>query len=196
MQGDPARSAEQSVGGTLPDFELSRVDDTDSKWRLRDVAARGSGAVFVFWSAVCSHCVRYDAYFNEFAAKHPGLAFAGIASRQGESIAEIQAAIASRHLSFPILHDPDRRVAHLMFARQTPRTFLVDHTCRLLYRGAVDNFKYPDDSEYEGYLEPAIESALAGRAVARPETASFGCAIETVYYVIPKPLTPGAGRNV
>jgi peroxiredoxin len=195
MPLDSVKTAEQPVGDVLPDFELAPVADPTSTWRLHDRAARGSGALVIFWSAVCSHCVRYDAYFNSLATRHPDVAFAAIASRQSESADDIGAAITSRGLTFPILHDPERHVAHRLFARQTPRVYLVDRTARLLYRGAVDNFKYPDDSEYEAYLEPALASLAEGRAVGRPETASFGCAIETVYYVIPKPLTLGSRRN-
>ncbi len=39
---------------------------------------------------------------------------------------------------------------------QTPRVFLIDGERSLLYRGAIDNFKYPGDPEYLSYLEPAI----------------------------------------
>jgi len=79
-------------------------------------------------------------------------------------------------------------VAHELFTQQTPRAFLVDADSRLMYRGAIDNFKYPEDTEYEAYLEPAIEQMLAGKPIARPEVPSFGCAIQSVYYTIPRPL--------
>jgi peroxiredoxin len=188
MSPDAVGRGEQPIGAVLPDFSLTAVTDAGESWSLHELASRGSGAVFVFWSAVCSHCVRYDPYFRAFASRHPSLAFAAVASRQGETVEEIRQTAAARSLAFPILHDPDRRVAHLLFARHTPRVFLVDRLGRLQYRGAVDNFKYPEDPEYEGYLEPAIASVMAGQPVARPETPSFGCAIETVYYAIPRPL--------
>ena len=72
--------------------------------------------------------------------------------------------------------------------QQTPRVFLLDAERRLLYRGAIDNFKYPRDPGYLPYLEPAIDDFLAGRKIRRPETASFGCPVESVYYRLPKPL--------
>ena len=87
-----------------------------------------------------------------------------------------------------MLYDTGSAVARQLFTQQTPRVFLVDAESRLLYRGAIDNFKYPEDPEYEAYLEPAVESLLAGQPVARPETPSFGCAIMSVYYTIPRPL--------
>jgi hypothetical protein len=53
---------------------------------------------------------------------------------------------------------------------------------RLEYRGAIDNFQFPGDPDYVAYLEPAISDLLAGRPISQPETASFGCAIQSVYY--------------
>lgn len=147
-----------------------------------------SGGVVVFWSCVCSHCVRYDACFNQFRDRHPELGFVAIASRRGETLEEIRKAVADRGLSFPILHSADAFAATLFFAQQTPRAYLVDADLKLLYRGAVDNFKYPHDPEHQAYLEHAVRDFLSGKPVERAETASFGCAIQTVYYEIPKPL--------
>lgn len=180
--------SEQHIGTVLPDIALAPVAAPQDRWRLHEAAAGGRGALLVFWSSVCSHCARYDAYLNSFSGRHPELAFVAIASRQNESADDVRAALQARHLTFTTLYDPGSVVAHLLFTQQTPRVFLVDAESRLLYRGAIDNFKYPDDAEYEPYLEPAVESLLAGRPVARTDTPSFGCSITSVYYTIPRPL--------
>jgi thiol-disulfide isomerase/thioredoxin len=179
---------EQRIGNVLPDFALSSVTTPDAVWRLHERAAQGRGAVLVFWSGVCSHCGRYDQYFNEFPEKHPELAFVAIASRQDESAEDVRAVLAARHLGFPTVYDTGSELARQLFTQQTPRAFLVDAESRLVYRGAIDNFKYPEDPEYEPYLEPAVESLLAGRPVLRADTPSYGCAIKSVYYTIPRPL--------
>ncbi len=142
----------------------------------------------LFWSGVCSHCVRYDAYLNSFTAHHSDLALVAAASRHGETPEQIRKTIASRGLSFPILHDSGGVVAGQWFTQQTPRAFLIDDKRTILYRGAIDNFKYPGDPQRAEYLEPAIAEYLAGRVVTRTETAGFGCAIQSVYYVLPKSL--------
>ena len=146
------------------------------------------GLVVVFWSETCSHCNRYDAYLNDFTKKHPELGLVAIASRQGETAEKIRATVSARNLRFPILHDADGSVAKQWYTQQTPRVFLIDSTRKLLYRGALDNYKFPGDPEYQEYLEPAIGAFLAGKPVQRPETASFGCAIQSVYYLLPKPF--------
>ncbi|MCP3963340.1 MAG: redoxin domain-containing protein [bacterium] len=178
--------AHQPLGESLPDFTLPVLDGGQSS--LAESLADKRGAVAVFWSGVCSHCRRYDGYLNAFSARHPELALIVVASRQDESAADLRTTVSGRGLTFPILHDADRRIAHAWLAQQTPRVFLLDAKRRLLYRGAIDNFKYPADPEHQPYLEAAITAFLAGKAIERQETASFGCAVESVYYGLPKPL--------
>ena len=177
----------QEIGLAVADFSLPLISGEGER-SLVDIASGKQGAVIVFWSGFCSHCVRYDDYLNRFNARYPELALAAVASRYGESADQIQAIAAERKLSFAILHDRTGAVARQWYTQQTPRAFLIDHERRLRYRGAIDNFKYPADSEYQPYLEPAIASFLAGQPISRVETASFGCAIQSVYYVLPNPL--------
>jgi peroxiredoxin len=140
----------------------------------------------VFWSCVCSHCLRYDDYLRTFRARHPGIALLAVASRQQEAAEELRRAAAERQLPFPILIDPGGRLARQWFTEQTPRVFLIADDLRLQYRGAIDNFQLPGDPDYVAYLEPAISDLLAGRPIAQPDTPSFGCAIQSVYYQLQK----------
>jgi peroxiredoxin len=176
----------QEIGGLVADFTADRI--TGGALSLSTSMAGKKGAVVLFWSGVCSHCVRYDEYLNGFTSRHPDLALLGIASRQQETVEEIRKTIAARRLTFPILRDPGTKLAKLWFAQQTPRAYLVDPGLTLRYRGAIDNFKFPDDPEYIAYLEPAVDDMLSGQPVRQAETASFGCAIESVYYILPKIL--------
>ena len=179
---------EQKIGSVLPDITLKTVTAPEATWSLHERAARGTGALIVIWSSVCSHCARYDEYLNTFSERHPEIAIAGIASRQGETPDDVRKALAARNLTLPMLYDPGSAVARQLFTQQTPRVFLVDRQSVLVYRGAIDNFKYAEDDEYEAYLEPAVASLLAGEPVARADTPSFGCAIASVYYQIPRPF--------
>jgi peroxiredoxin len=180
-----ARAA-QKVGQPLEDFSLQRIGG--GMETLGQYLEGKKGAVVVFWSGICSHCARYDAYFNGFTARWPELGFVAIASRHGESPEMIQRSAKERNLTFPILYDPGARTADRWFAQQTPRAFLMDANRTLLYRGAIDNFRFPGEPEYLEYLEPSIRHVLAGEPPVRPETASFGCDIKSVYYILPKIL--------
>jgi len=177
----------QEFGHPVPEFALPLLEGSGIH-TLHDFLIGKRGAVVVFWSAVCTHCRRYDNYFNAFAECHQGIGFVVVASRYGEKPEEMQDAVRLRRLLFPILLDQGGAIAGKWYSQQTPRCYLVAADGRLVYRGAVDNFKFPADQEYVTYLEPAIAAYLEGKTVVRPETASFGCAIETTYYHLPRQL--------
>jgi hypothetical protein len=146
----------------------------------------------VFWSAVCSHCRRYDAYLNGFQARHPRVRLLAVAARQGETLEGLRQTVAERSLSFALLQDGDLSVARRWGVSQTPRVFLLSPDLRWLYRGAIDNFTYPEDPAHQAYLEEAVEAVLAGRTVAREETPGFGCPVASAYYEQKSPFD-GAG---
>jgi hypothetical protein len=177
----------QEIGQPVPSFSLALLEG-GGKRAPEDYLLNHRAALLVFWSGVCSHCRRYDEYFNTLAERHPEIGFAAIAARLSESRDTMLSAVRERKLTFPILIDDSGGVARTYFAQQTPRCYLIGPGRALLYRGAIDNFKMPGDPEYLAYLEPAIAAYLAGEPIPRTETASFGCAIETVYYRLPGQL--------
>lgn len=170
----------------MDDFSLPLL--TGEEQTLSDLLAGRRALIVVFWSAVCSHCRRYDAYLNERADQDPEVGLVVVASRQDESRESLRKAVRERRLRFPILQDAERVVAHAWEVRQTPRVFLLDAGRRVVYHGAIDNFRYPDDPEHEAYLEEAIAAFLDGRPAPRAETPSFGCPVQSVYYDLDKPL--------
>jgi peroxiredoxin len=174
----------QEIGGEAVDFSLGDLGGT-TRSLSGELAGRKAGVV-VFWSGVCSHCVRYDEYLNAFGERHPDVVLLAVASRSQETPDELRRTARERGLTFPILIDPGGRVARQWYTEQTPRAFLIADDLSLRYRGAIDNFQFPGDSDYTAFLEPAIADLLAGRPVAQPDTASFGCAIQSVYYQLPR----------
>jgi len=184
---EPNAGARQEFGRPLPGFSLLSLNG-GNKRTLPDYLTDKMAAVMVFWSAMCAHCRRYDDYFNSFAGLHPQMGFAAIASRYGETPSQMESATSQRRLVFPVLLDQSGQVARRWHAQQTPRSYLIAPDSRLVYRGAIDNFRLPSDEGYVAFLEPAIRSYLAGQPIARVETASFGCAIETTYYHLPRQL--------
>ncbi len=66
----------QKFGEALEDFSLAAVSLASTSGGTVNLSQRldgKRGAVVVFWSGVCSHCVRYDKYFNAFEQQHPKL---------------------------------------------------------------------------------------------------------------------------
>jgi len=175
----------QDIGGLMPDFVLPFLDGRSLS--LQSFLTGYKAAVVVFWSGICSHCRRYDDYLNRLPERYPGLGLLVVASRQNESAQMLCATVVERGLRFLLLYDGARTVADAWLVQQTPRVFLLDPERRLLYRGAIDNFKYPDDPDYVGYLNAAIAAVLVNRTPPRVDMPSFGCPIKSVYYTLPKP---------
>jgi peroxiredoxin len=186
MGTESAGPGVQVIGSEAADFSL--MDLEGGTRSLRGEVAGYRACVVVFWSCVCSHCLRYDEYLNTFRDRHPDVALLAVASREQETPDELRRAAHQRRLTFPILIDPRGRLARQWFTEQTPRAFLISADMSLQYRGAIDNFQLPADPDYLQYLEPAISDLLAGRPIAQPETASFGCAIQSVYYQLQKTI--------
>ena len=177
----------QKFGERLSDFSLQSLNGPTVS--LSSTLKGKRGAVVLIWSSTCSHCIRYDKYFNRFEDRYPDVSLIVVSARQGETLDSVRVAAAQRKLRFCIVHDPASGVARQWFTHQTPRAFLMDADRALLYRGAIDNYKFPEDPEYAAYLEPALEQFLSGRAITRQETSSYGCAIQSVYYTLPKAFT-------
>ena len=186
MAEKATRPAKQKIGALVGDFTLTSIDGNNVS--LRMLMKEKKGTVIVFWSGACSHCTRYDEYLNTFQQQHHELGMAAIASRRGETLSQLQAVARKRRLTFPILHDVLGEVAKDWFVQQTPRAFLIDSNYLLQYRGAIDNYKYLGDADHTAYLELAITELLSGKTLSRTEVASFGCAVESVYYNLPKVL--------
>jgi hypothetical protein len=71
------------------------TDDLGRRERsLGDFLSGKRAAVVMFWSSVCSHCLRYDDYLNSFAVRHPEVGLVAVASRQGENRDQIRASAA------------------------------------------------------------------------------------------------------
>jgi hypothetical protein len=169
----------------MPDFSLPLLEG--GHLSLQACLVGRKAAVVVFWSGICSHCRRYDAYLNGLPERYPGLGLLAVASRQNESIPMLRATVVERGLRFLLLYDGEWTVADAWLVQQTPRAFLLDPARRLIYRGAIDNFKYPEDPDHVGYLNAAIEALLAGKTPPRVDMPSFGCPVKSVYYTLPKP---------
>jgi peroxiredoxin len=178
---------QQKFGEPLSDFSLRSL--SGETVTLSSKLERKRGAVVVIWSSTCSHCIRYDKYFNTFEERYPELSLTVVSARQGETLDSVRMAAAQRKLTFCLVHDPASSVARQWFTQQTPKAFLMDANRALLYRGAIDNYKFAGDPEYVAYLEPAIDQFLSGSAIMRQETSSYGCAIQSVYYTLPRAFT-------
>lgn len=165
-----------------PSFALPSADgppDSDGPVTLDALLTGQRGAVIIFWSAVCSHCRRYDERLNALADAELPLAVIGC--RVGESMQDLEAAKRERGLRFLLLHDTGE-VAPTWNVKQTPTAFLLDSEAQTIYRGAIDDFSYPGTDGHRAYLQDAMRAHLEGRSVELATTSAFGCPTNSIYY--------------
>lgn len=97
-----------------------------------------------------------------------------------DSITEIAAASVESEVTFPVVKDIDARSTRALGLARTPQVVVLDTERRIRYRGRIDDqFRLGGDrpTATDQPLRDAIEDLLAGRSVAREETAVDGCLI-------------------
>ena len=79
-----------------------------------------------------------------------------------------------------ILLDGDGKIGRAYNARATPHMFIIDRSGRVVYMGGIDDRPYVDPASLKGaknYVALALADLKAGRAVAEPVSAPYGCSV-------------------
>lgn len=80
-----------------------------------------------------------------------------------------------------VLLDPDGKIGKMYGAKTTPHMYVINPEGVLIYKGAIDDKPTFDPESLKGaknYVEAALDSAMAGEAVAIPETQAYGCSVK------------------
>jgi peroxiredoxin len=77
-----------------------------------------------------------------------------------------------------MLLDPDGKVGQMFDAKTTPHMFVIDKEGKLVYAGGIDDDARGNKSEKTNYVDEALTSLLAGKAVATSSTRSYGCSVK------------------
>ena len=175
-----ALMAAPQVGGPAPAFTLTTLDG--KSFSLADAARSHKAVVVMFIATKCPYSNAYNDRMREMAAAYEkqGILFAGINSNKSEPAEEVTAHSKKHGFGFPVMKDPDNKVADLYDAKHTPEIFVVDPEGKLRYHGRIDeNYEEPAKVKNPD-LKNALEAILAGKAVANSETKAFGCTIKRV----------------
>src|SRR4051812_38945521 len=160
------------IGDPVPAFTL-----TDTEGGRHEVPAPQAPPATVLIET-CNHCPyviawnpRLRAVAEEYAPH--GVRFLGInandsARYPADSPAHMKRFVAEQDWPFPYLHDESQDVARALGAEVTPHVFVLDREQRLVYRGAPDP-DHRDAAQNAAWLRAALDSALAGEAVAEPQ---------------------------
>jgi hypothetical protein len=104
----------------------------------------------------------------------------GAPGKQGAGVEKSRDGRDRYAMTNPILIDTSGEVGHAYGARTTPGMYVVSKGV-LVYRGAIDNAQDGDPPGGEkliNYVDAALADVAAGRAVAVPETKSYGCSVK------------------
>lgn len=172
--------AAPAIGSPAPAFTLTTLD---GKTFSLDSAAKSHKAVVVMFIATkCPYSNAYNDRMREMAAAYEkqGILFVGINSNKSEPADEVRSHAAQHRFAFPLMKDPDNKVADLYDARHTPEIFVVDPQGKLVYHGRIDE-NYEDANKVASPdLKNALNELLSGKPVAKAETKAFGCSIKRV----------------
>jgi peroxiredoxin len=168
------------IGAPAPAFTLTTLDG--QTFSLTDAAKAHRAVVVMFIATKCPYSNAYNDRMRDMAAVYQkqGVLFVGINSNKTEPADEVRSHARQHGLAFPLMKDPDNKVADLYDARHTPEIYIVDSNGKLCYHGRIDE-NYEDASRVSSPdLKNALDQLLAGKPIAKAETKAFGCSIKRV----------------
>jgi peroxiredoxin len=166
------------IGAAAPDFQLTTLDG--KPFSLSSAAKSQKAVVMIFISTQCPYSNAYNERMRDMANAYAskGVLFVGINSNKTEAAEKAVSHAKANGHSFPIVKDPENRVADLYDAQRTPEVYVVDSQGKLQYHGRITaNHEDPSSSPD---LKIALDELLAGKPVARTVTKAFGCTIKRV----------------
>ncbi len=176
---EPEAVSPRSVGEfSLPD--LTGRPHTADEWQDKQAV------VLIFLGAECPVSNGYSPDMRKLAKEYAdrGVACYGVHVEPGLSAEDAARHAEEYGLTFPILLDPEQKLATMVGARVTPDAVVVRPDGAVAYRGRIDN-RYSvkgqrRDNPTKHELIDAIEAVLAGQAPAVSETEAYGCPLPRV----------------
>ena len=163
----------------VKDFSLKAPDGTAHA--LYKLTEEKSATVVLFLATQCpiatDYAERIVALVKTYEAKN--VQFIGINSNKQEQIEEISAYSEKHGFEFPMLKDPENKIADYFSARRTPEVFLLDAERILRYAGAIDN---SPNEPTKHYLQDALDLIIAGKDIPKTskKTRAVGCTIKRI----------------
>jgi peroxiredoxin len=159
------------IGQSVPSFTGKTVQGPS--FSLADARKDHRAVVVMFRSTLCPYSNSYNELLKDMTAEYgrKAVLFVAIHSDRWETEDDIRNHAAKYGHTFPVIRDPEGRLARLLNARRTPEVFLLDSAGKLRYHGRIAaKIGTPD-------LRNALDALLAGRPINPAVTKSFGCSI-------------------
>lgn len=173
------KAVKVELDGMVKDFTLK--DAGGSAHALYKLSEEKPATVILFLATQCPIATEYAerivALVKAYGEKN--VQFIGINSNKQEKIEEISEYSEKYSFEFPVLKDPENKIADYFGARRTPEVFLLDAERVLRYAGAIDNSpKEPT----KHYLRGALDLVITGKDIPKSskKTRAVGCTIKRV----------------
>ena len=161
--------------------DFTRNDADGSPHSLYALSEEKSATVIVFLATQCQVVTEYVERITTLvkAYEDKKVQFIGINSNKQETTAEILEYNKKHGFEFPVLKDPENKIADYFGARRTPAVFLLDAERVLRYAGAIDDHR---KEPTKNYLQDALDLVIAGKDIpkASKQTRAIGCTIKRV----------------
>jgi len=186
LLGIVARSSrvrlERGLGRYL--LEMTLRDPADRPVALRNYLGR-QATVLVFAGIDCPIGDLYMPRLVELARHYEprGVTFVAINSNQHQTGAQAVEHARGFGMEFPVLKDPENRLADRAGVLRTNEVLVLDGRARLHYHGPIDD-QYTLNARRgrpsRSYLKEALDAILEGRVVTLASSQADGCLIDRV----------------
>lgn len=165
----------------LKKAENFSLNSYDGEKHSLDSYKNSKAIVLMFVATRCPVSNAYNSrmaeLYNEY--HHRGIAFLGVNSNKLENVAEIKEHAQENKFGFPVLKDPENRIADKFGASVTPEVYVLNPDWEVVYHGRIDDAKKMENVKSHD-LKNALDEVLAGKDVTTSHTKAFGCSIKRV----------------
>ncbi len=170
---------EVELDTVVKDFTCKDADGASHT--LYALSEEKSATVIVFLATQCPAVTDYVERITTLVKAYDDkkVQFIGINSNKQETVTEILEYNKKHGFQFPVLKDPENKIADYFGARRTPEVFLLDAERVLRYAGAIDDSR---KEPTKNHLEAALAMVIAGKDIpkASKKTRAIGCTIKRV----------------
>lgn len=157
------------------DWKFPATDGTSRS--LREHQGNARYLVVTFFSATCPcqalHDPRLLDLHRDFADR--GVAFVSVDSEADSSLDRDREAASARGYPFPILSDPQGKLADAFGAKVATHTVVLDVKGAVVYSGGIDSDRVRPTPEARQWLRLSLERLLRGKPADDKDSKAFGC---------------------
>ena len=179
LSADNEKEESVKVDGIVKEIRLDSIEK--KPYTLKKLLDKKKAAVLIFLATECpvvdDYVDRITKLINDFKEKE--IQFVGIHSNKHETFEAIKKYSEKHGFKFPILLDPENKIADYFQARRTPEVFLIDDKKTLRYRGGIDDSRRNPE---EHYLQKVLNLVLEDKPIPEKQrkTRAIGCTIKRV----------------